>query len=235
VYNISTLRLFFSPPLSEGKNDWYSYVAPTSSLFLITFIFLGTWISVEKAVSSLAFSPTGSYLATAHVDDIGIYLWANRAFFSRVFLQPLSLEKPVGTVALPLVQVAEGTGEEEHESEEEGSDVDLDEKERRKQAKEAREWEEKKLKKSNVVTFSESDTLLVTLSGLSSNHWKDLPMLDLIRQRNKPTEPTKPKESAPFFLDMKLGKTQNTILSSTDAAAPVKTGEHNLARHMPIE
>lgn len=30
---------------------------------------------VEDVVSSLTFSPTGDFLATAHVDNVGVFLW----------------------------------------------------------------------------------------------------------------------------------------------------------------
>ena len=44
------------------------------------------------------------------------------------------------------------------------------------------------------------DPQLLTLSGLAPSRWAGLPVLDLIRQRNKPKEPPKKAKSAPFFL-----------------------------------
>jgi len=41
---------------------------------------------------------------------------------------------------------------------------------------------------------------LVSLSGLPATRWANLPILDLIRQRNKPVEPPKKPKAAPFFL-----------------------------------
>jgi WD40 repeat protein len=37
--------------------------------------------------TSLTFSPTGDFLATAHVDSLGVHLWANRAQFADVTLR----------------------------------------------------------------------------------------------------------------------------------------------------
>ena len=33
------------------------------------------WFAVDKAAVSVAFSPAGDFLATAHVDQLGIFLW----------------------------------------------------------------------------------------------------------------------------------------------------------------
>jgi hypothetical protein len=41
---------------------------------------------------------------------------------------------------------------------------------------------------------------LYTLSGLATSRWQGLPLLELIRQRNKPKEPPKKPISAPFFM-----------------------------------
>lgn len=34
-------------------------------------------------------SPTGDYLATTHVGEVGVFLWANRLLYERVFLKPI--------------------------------------------------------------------------------------------------------------------------------------------------
>lgn len=62
-----------------------------------------------KAVAtSLSFSPTGDFLATTHVDSVGIYLWANRAQFSEVSLLTFVEEDGIEDVALPTVQGLSG-------------------------------------------------------------------------------------------------------------------------------
>jgi U3 small nucleolar RNA-associated protein 21 len=43
-------------------------------------------------VTSVAFSPAGDFLATTHVNRVGIYLWANRAQYENVDLKPLKQE-----------------------------------------------------------------------------------------------------------------------------------------------
>jgi hypothetical protein len=41
-----------------------------------------------KAAVALAFSPKNDLLATAHVDDVGIFVWSNRAYYQQMFLRP---------------------------------------------------------------------------------------------------------------------------------------------------
>lgn len=57
----------------------------------------------ESLPTSLAFSPTGDFLATAHAGSVGVYLWANKAQFSEVALRAIE-EGDVGEIAMPTVQ-----------------------------------------------------------------------------------------------------------------------------------
>lgn len=56
-----------------------------------------------STATSLSFSPTGDFLATCHVDSVGVYLWANRAQFTEVSLRSF-VEEDLEEVALPTVQ-----------------------------------------------------------------------------------------------------------------------------------
>ena len=56
-----------------------------------------------SVATSLSFSPTSDFLATSHVDSVGVYLWANRAQFSEVSLRAF-VEEDMEDVALPTVQ-----------------------------------------------------------------------------------------------------------------------------------
>lgn len=44
---------------------------------------------VEQPCTSLSMSPTGDYLATTHIGELGVFLWANRLLYERVFLKPI--------------------------------------------------------------------------------------------------------------------------------------------------
>jgi len=52
----------------------------------------------------LTFSPTGSYLATAHADRLGIYLWFNKTLYNHVSLRPITEEDQI-TEPLPLTGI----------------------------------------------------------------------------------------------------------------------------------
>lgn len=53
--------------------------------------------------TSIAFSPVNDFLATAHVDSVGVFLWANRAQFSEVTLRTVS-ENDITEVSMPSMQ-----------------------------------------------------------------------------------------------------------------------------------
>jgi hypothetical protein len=53
---------------------------------------------------------------------------------------------------------------------------------------------------SSFVEREQLEHGLFTLSGLAPSRWAGLPILQLIRERNKPTEAPKKAKSAPFFL-----------------------------------
>ncbi|RUS16773.1 hypothetical protein BC937DRAFT_90825 [Endogone sp. FLAS-F59071] len=55
---------------------------------------------VDSVATSVTFSPTGDFLATAHVDNLGIFLWANRAQFGNVFLRSIG-DDEVFSIGLP--------------------------------------------------------------------------------------------------------------------------------------
>ena len=61
----------------------------------------------SSIATSLTFSPTGDFLATAHVDSLGVHLWANRAQFSEVPLRHINEDEEVVEVGLPTIQGGE--------------------------------------------------------------------------------------------------------------------------------
>ncbi|NXC06464.1 WDR36 protein, partial [Orthonyx spaldingii] len=129
---------------------------------------------VDSAAVSLTMSPTGDFLASAHVDDLGIYLWSNRSLYSLVSLRPLPADYEPSLVTLPStcpVQDVDMSGDEEPCDE--------------------------------MIEYVSPDQLgeqLVTLSLLPESRWKNLLNLDIIKKKNKPREPPKVPKSAPFFI-----------------------------------
>ncbi|KAK3023814.1 hypothetical protein RJ639_044738 [Escallonia herrerae] len=129
-------------------------------------------IQVDVSVTALSLSPNMDVLATTHVDQ-------NGAMFSGVSgFDSYGSGKAVVSVKLPSVSSKEDS--------EECRDPDKP--------------------VVNHSRFQDSSRLyrqipdLVTLSLLPKSQWQSLINLDIIKARNKPIEPPKKPEKAPFFL-----------------------------------
>ena len=138
-------------------------------------------VRVPALCTALTFSPTGEYLATAHADSIGVNIWTNRSLFTHITASQMD-EDSIKEASLP---VASGQGGEallapifdEPESDEQHQ--------------------------PNGTTPSALDQLseeMTTLSLVPRSRWQTLLHLETIAARNKPIEPPKAPEKAPFFL-----------------------------------
>ncbi|RPD66386.1 Utp21-domain-containing protein [Lentinus tigrinus ALCF2SS1-7] len=126
---------------------------------------------------SISFSPTNDFLATSHVDSVGVFLWANRAQYTEVPLRSIA-EDDVVDVSMPSMQ---GVAEDE--------------------ALDALSALTVQDKPADVFsTPPQLDGELVTFTLLPRSRWQTLLNLEVIQQRNKPKEPAKQPEKAPFFL-----------------------------------
>uniref|UniRef100_UPI00358F776D WD repeat-containing protein 36 n=1 Tax=Myxine glutinosa TaxID=7769 RepID=UPI00358F776D len=151
---------------------------------------------VPSAVVALSLSPTGDFLATAHVDEVGVFLWSNRKLYTQVPCRPLPSDFIPIKVSLPgfqseqdAVQVVEIKDEEEEED---------------------NNWQE-----PDVLGEG-----LVTLSGKAGSQWRNVLSLDAIKERNKPKSVEVPK-NAPFFLPTLPGLIPKFAdLLETDKATP---------------
>ncbi|XP_036165773.1 WD repeat-containing protein 36 isoform X2 [Myotis myotis] len=130
---------------------------------------------LDSAPLNVTMSPTGDFLATSHVDHLGIYLWSNISLYSVVSLRPLPTDYVPSVVMLP------GTCQTE--------DVELSE--------ETIEPSDEMIEYDSPEQLNEQ---LVTLSLLPESRWKNLLNLDVIKKKNKPKEPPKVPKSAPFFI-----------------------------------
>lgn len=159
--------------------------------------------------TSVAFSPLGDFLATAHIDSVGVHLWVNCAQFAPVALRALPLGEPAveREAALPTMQ-----------------GVDLGE-------AVVYDVGEPELQRTytSPPQLEGADGPLLTLSTMPRARWLTLLHLDTIRQRNKPTEAPKKPEKAPFFLDAAPVATPSGAPDAAPDAAP-----HSHRTHMPI-
>nr|XP_033332370.1 WD repeat-containing protein 36 [Megalopta genalis] len=127
---------------------------------------------VPDACTSLHFSPTGEFLATTHVCNLGIYLWSNRTLYSHISLQAVHRDDPIPMIGLPgsVIEV-----------------INLEE-------------DELLEPEPEYVSPEQLPNNLITMSGFASSRWQNLLNIDIVRKRNKPAEAPKAPERAPFFL-----------------------------------
>uniref|UniRef100_A0A7N1A9E4 WDR36/Utp21 C-terminal domain-containing protein n=1 Tax=Kalanchoe fedtschenkoi TaxID=63787 RepID=A0A7N1A9E4_KALFE len=137
-------------------------------------------IQVDVPITALSMSPNMDVLATTHVDQNGIYLWVNQAMFSgSSSVDSFANGQEIASVKLPSISSLYG----QHHEHSNGSLAKLSES-----------------VKSPVAIFDQNIPGLITLSLLPKSQWQSLINLDIIKLRNKPTEPPKKPEKAPFFL-----------------------------------
>ncbi|TRM62583.1 Utp21 specific WD40 associated putative domain-containing protein [Schizophyllum amplum] len=154
----------------------------------------GSTTTSPSTPTSVAFSPAGDFLATTHVDSVGVFLWVNRAQFSDVSLQGV-VEGADTAVALPGMQ---GDAEEEALA-----------------SLSALTVQDPIASLPPTATPPQLAGDLVTLTLLPRARWMTLLNLDVIQLRNKPKEPPKAPEKAPFFLPTVPGVAPTFDLTAT--------------------
>lgn len=161
---------------------------------------------VEKACISLTMSPTGDFLATAHVNYLGLFLWANKTLFSHVALRAINPDAEPPVLDLPtsmqssddaLAQLAElklaGA-----DTEDEGELIDV-----------------------QYTSPPQLDSALVTMSAQAASRWQNLLNIELVKKRNRPRQPLTVPKQAPFFLPTVAGldlKFDVTDVASTEGS-----------------
>ena len=137
-------------------------------------------LRMESPCTALAFSETGEYLATAHADGVGINIWNNRTLFTHVPRKLIREDEIIDAIAptpsgennQSLIAAAFSDDENEEETDETSDMLPL--------------------------TTDQISADLVTLSIVPRSRWQTLLHLDTITQRNKPKEPPRRPEKAPF-------------------------------------
>lgn len=182
----------------DGRNLYTSSFDGTVRVWDVPTNTCVDWMTFASAPTALSLSTTGEFLATAHQGKLGISLWCDRSFFQTVHLdganppsKPYQMDEPAAVA--------------------EDEDVDA-------LAKRALEDNAKMSslganggKSGNEEDLGEEKAIvpkkagLITLSGLPAAHWKTLFNLELVKERNKPSEAPKKPPSAPFFLQWRDG------------------------------
>ncbi|KAL8904204.1 MAG: hypothetical protein Q9207_003416, partial [Kuettlingeria erythrocarpa] len=154
---------------------------------------------VESPCTALAFSDTGEYLATAHADSVGINLWNNRTLFTHVPTRMIK-DNEIIEATLPTTSgeggqaLLEAAFEEPESQPEDDEGLPLEE---------------------TPATIDAISKDLLSLSLVPKARWQTLLHLQTIRARNKPTEPPKAPEKAPFFLPSLSNTDQQPSVNGT--------------------
>ncbi|TKX26314.1 putative U3 small nucleolar RNA-associated protein 21 [Elsinoe australis] len=152
---------------------------------------------LPSTCTALAFSPTGEYLATATTSSVGVDIWSNLTLYTHVPTRHIT-ESEVATIlsstptTLPSVsgETAPLSLPDTDVPSEDDADLDLD------------------LDPTSALSRD-----LLTLSLIPRSRTQTLLYLDTLRQRNKPIQPPKKPEKAPFFLPSTSGGAPQSLLS----------------------
>jgi U3 small nucleolar RNA-associated protein 21 len=152
-------------------------------------------MKLPRKCNTVAFSPSGEYLATGLDGEVGVHIWTNRTLFTHVSTRQIT-EGDFATVSAPTASGEGGVAIVEAAAEEQPEDSDEDE--------------------TTVPIMDQLSNGITTLSLVPKSRWQTLLHLDIIRARNKPKEAPKAPEKAPFFLPS-VGQTQIQGADNTSA------------------
>ena len=179
------------------------------------------WLAFESAPTSIAVSPTGEFIATSHVGQVGISLWADKSFYQTVYLS--------GAPSAPSLMDQPAPTAETDDEAAQGDALALS-KAATVSATSAPAAIGQKGGSEGGESLRPKEQGLVTMSGLPAGHWKTLFHLELVKERNKPKEAPQKPVAAPFFLqrrsdaknalDMTTAPVDSTPKAAADAGDP---------------
>ena len=190
--------MLFSPDskwLLTASSDCCVRVFDLASATLLDFM------RFSKPVSSLAMSPRGDFLATSHVNNLGVYLWANKAYFGTAAENELTVGATSATrrvaqnkpVRMEVKERQDGEEEDEYQEEEAMNNVKREEDLSSDDEEEASEEEEdasmdgaeesnaKKRRRAN-----DGSSLALTSAQTPLLHLRDSDQFDLITYSSQP-------------------------------------------------
>lgn len=167
--------------------------------------FMVDCFSTPAICTSLAYSPKGDFLATAHADSVGVYLWNDRRMFGAVSVRQVTEDEANEVQELPIAADVEEAGDE-------GAAPKADEEDQ-----------------TGLAILPVAEDGMVTLSDLPRTRWQSLLHLEHIKKRNKPKEPPKAPEQAPFFLPTLPGAQPKFAKPVEDPDAGKKAGSRILS------
>ena len=135
-------------------------------------------IKMETQCTALAFSGTGEFLATTCEGQVGVNIWNNKTLFTHFPTRHIS-EDEIAYISGPTVSGEGGQGMVDSAFSEDAAD-DQD--------------------SAPMLSLEQLSKDMITLSIVPKSRWQTLLHLDIIKERNKPTEAPRVPEKAPFFL-----------------------------------
>lgn len=167
-------------------------------------------IRTRSQCTALAFSNTGEYLAMAQEDTVGVHVWTNRTLFTHVPTRQIS-DADIVEIDAPAASGEGGESAVNAALEEDGEEVS-----------------EGEADETAAPTIDQLSEAMTTLSLVPRPRWQTLLNLDLIRERNRPKEPPKPPERAPFFLpSLQNGASGTPATASSTALTTNNNGTPN--------
>ncbi|KAH3669146.1 hypothetical protein WICMUC_004985 [Wickerhamomyces mucosus] len=163
-------------------------------------------LRIPNVITSIKFSPLGDYLATSHVNQVGISLWTNRAQFKAVSTRHIEEDEFV-SIGLP-------------NSSGEGGSTMLD-------GAFDEDGEDNEVHTNHYESLEQINKDLITLSLGPRNKLNTLLNLDIIKQRNKPKEAPKKPENAPFFLQLTGGNVGDEASVREGKSSILNNGKDN--------
>jgi U3 small nucleolar RNA-associated protein 21 len=162
-------------------------------------------MKLPSKCNTVAFSPSGEFLATGLDGEVGVHIWTNRTLFTHVSTRQIN-EDDIITVSAPTASGEGGVATIEAATEQQEDEEEQDE--------------------TTVPVMDQLSDKITTLSLVPKSRWQTLLHLDVIRARNKPKEAPKAPEKAPFFLPS-LGQNQ---VAGTDSSALALSGQESTSR-----
>ncbi|KAI0559164.1 WD40-repeat containing protein [Gracilaria domingensis] len=164
----------------------------------------------DDAPTSVAVAPNGEYIATTHVNNLGVKLWVDMSRFGPVKrrIRKRDHDQAQSNSLDAEDQDTEADVESDRESDFQNCgdhmfDVPTND--------------------GNALPLSDD---IITLSTMPTSTWTVLSNLQAIKQRNKPVEPPKKAESAPFFIPTKKSLHMEFDLDIGNKSNSEKDGEN---------
>lgn len=154
----------------------------------------------ETPCISMTMSPTGDFLATAHVSNLGIFTWANKSLFTHVPLRSIDPNSEPPPIDLPSMSENDVAKDDEN-------NLTIDE-------------DDDTYKSPHQIAQN-----LITMSTLVASRWQNLLSLDVVKARNRPKVPIHTPKHASFFLPTVAGLDFQFDTSNAAATAAKPNGE----------